>query len=148
MKKIFILFVVALLGAVYPAYSETGVGTGEGFETQAVLAADEWLRLLDQQDYKQCWTKAAAYFREQVTEDQWVAGMKSIESLIGPAQARTMRSSNYFRAMANAPMGEYVVIVYDVTLKNGQSAVETVTPMKDQDGQWRVSGYYVKPGVF
>ena len=24
------------------------------------------------------------------------------------------------------------------------SAVETVTPMKDPDGEWRVSGYFIK----
>ncbi|MGA9534411.1 MAG: DUF4019 domain-containing protein [Desulfobacterales bacterium] len=27
---------------------------------------------------------------------------------------------------------------------NKTSAVETITPMLDKDGQWRVSGYYIK----
>jgi hypothetical protein len=25
-----------------------------------------------------------------------------------------------------------------------QSAVETITPMLDKDGKWRISGYYIK----
>ncbi|MGB5422961.1 MAG: DUF4019 domain-containing protein [Desulfobacterales bacterium] len=29
-------------------------------------------------------------------------------------------------------------------LENKASAVETITPMLDKDGQWRVSGYYIK----
>jgi hypothetical protein len=28
--------------------------------------------------------------------------------------------------------------------KNKRSAVETITPMRDPDGQWRVSGYFIK----
>ena len=31
-----------------------------------------------------------------------------------------------------------------IAQKVGEEAVETVTPMKDEDGVWRVSGYYVK----
>lgn len=27
---------------------------------------------------------------------------------------------------------------------NKKSAIETVTPMMDKDGKWRVSGYYIK----
>jgi len=27
---------------------------------------------------------------------------------------------------------------------NKKAAVETVTPMKDTDGQWRVSGYFIR----
>ncbi|MEJ2473814.1 MAG: DUF4019 domain-containing protein [Desulfobacterales bacterium] len=29
-------------------------------------------------------------------------------------------------------------------LENKTAAVETITPMLDKDGQWRVSGYYIK----
>jgi len=42
------------------------------------------------------------------------------------------------------PDGEYVVIQYDSSFEHKQSAVETVTPMLDKDGKWRVSGYYIK----
>ncbi|MGB7602254.1 MAG: DUF4019 domain-containing protein [Candidatus Sulfotelmatobacter sp.] len=33
---------------------------------------------------------------------------------------------------------------YDSGFKHKQSAVETITPMLDKDGKWRVSGYYIK----
>jgi hypothetical protein len=29
-------------------------------------------------------------------------------------------------------------------LKIKKTAIETVTPMQDKDGAWRVSGYYIK----
>jgi ribosomal protein S17E len=37
-----------------------------------------------------------------------------------------------------------VIIQYDSSFENKKSAVETVTPMLDKDGKWRVSGYYIK----
>jgi hypothetical protein len=36
------------------------------------------------------------------------------------------------------------VIQYDSVFANKASAVETITPMLDADGVWRVSGYYIK----
>jgi len=38
----------------------------------------------------------------------------------------------------------YVVIEFTASFENKKSAIETVTPMMDKDGKWRVSGYYVK----
>jgi len=40
--------------------------------------------------------------------------------------------------------GRYVVIQYDAVFTNKASAVETVIPMADPDGVWRVSGYVIR----
>ena len=40
--------------------------------------------------------------------------------------------------------GQYVIIQFKASFENKKSAVETITPMLDQDGTWRVSGYYMK----
>ena len=37
-----------------------------------------------------------------------------------------------------------LVIRYDSGFENKQAAVETVTPMLDKDGKWRVSSYFTK----
>ena len=42
------------------------------------------------------------------------------------------------------PDGQYVVIRFQTTFEHKRSGVETVTPMLEQDGGWRVSGYYIK----
>jgi hypothetical protein len=54
-----------------------------------------------------------------------------------------MKSKTYATSLPGAPDGEYVVIRYDTTFENKRASVETVTPMRDVDGTWRVSGYYV-----
>ena len=33
---------------------------------------------------------------------------------------------------------------YDSSFEHKQSAVETVVPMLDKDGKWRISGYFIK----
>jgi hypothetical protein len=43
-----------------------------------------------------------------------------------------------------APDGKYVVIRYETSFRNKKAATETVTPMLDADGRWRVSGYFIK----
>jgi hypothetical protein len=36
------------------------------------------------------------------------------------------------------------VIQYESSFEHKASAIETVTPMLGDDGQWRVSGYYIR----
>jgi len=43
-----------------------------------------------------------------------------------------------------APDGEYVVLRFETSFENKAKAIETVTPMREKDGTWRVSGYYIK----
>ena len=46
--------------------------------------------------------------------------------------------------LPGAPDGEYVVFQFSTAFEHKRAAVETVTPMMDADGQWRVSGYFVR----
>jgi hypothetical protein len=43
-----------------------------------------------------------------------------------------------------APDGEYVVIQFETSFEKKKSSIETITPIKEKDGSWRVSGYYIK----
>jgi hypothetical protein len=46
--------------------------------------------------------------------------------------------------LQGAPDGKYVTIRYETVFENKASAVETITPMLDPDGIWRVSGYFIR----
>jgi CubicO group peptidase (beta-lactamase class C family) len=43
--------------------------------------------------------------------------------------------------------GEFVVVKFQSAFSKLPNAIETVSPMRDTDGKYRVSGYFVKPGV-
>jgi hypothetical protein len=63
---------------------------------------------------------------------------------MGDFISRSVKSAEYATSLPGAPDGEYVVIQFSAGFTNKKSAIETVTPMKDPDGKWRVSGYYIK----
>lgn len=113
-------------------------------EEKAISAARSWLDLIDQGRYAESWEKCATLARNAVSKDQWVQSMQSARKLFGKRLARTVKSSEYATTLPGAPDGHYVVIQYETSFERKDSAIETVTPMLDPDGQWRVSGYFIK----
>jgi len=55
-----------------------------------------------------------------------------------------MKSATHSRALPGAPPGEYVVIRYETHFMNRPFSSETVTPSRDQDGTWKISGYFIQ----
>jgi len=112
----------------------------------AMEAADAWLAHVDAGRYGQSWQDASQGFRDAVTREKWDQMVSPVRAQTGNLIARKVRSATYTRQLPNAPAGEYVVIIYDTRFERVPHAVETVTPMRESDGTWKVSGYYVKPG--
>jgi hypothetical protein len=113
-------------------------------ERAAQQSAQTWLALVDAGKYGQSWSEAAQLFKQAVTQAQWEGAAKGAREPLGRLQARKLQSSEYRRTLPGAPDGEYVVIQYATSFENKKSAIETITPMKDKDGVWRVSGYFIK----
>jgi hypothetical protein len=113
-------------------------------EKSAVNTAKTWLKLVDEGKYPDSWDETSQYFKNAVPREQWNASLKSFRSPLGQVISRNLKSKKYTKTLPGAPDGEYVVIQYDTSFKNKQHATETVTPMLDKDGKWRVSGYYIK----
>jgi len=136
-----ILLSVAVLGSlVFVCF----LHANDAAEKAAAASADAWLVLVDGGKYPETWDQAAGYFKSALTKDQWVASLKGGRTPLGKVVARKLKSKIYTKTLPGAPEGEYVVIMYDTQFENKKSAVETVTPMLDKDGKWRVSGYYIQ----
>lgn len=113
-------------------------------ETAALAAAKTWLSLVDGEQYAESWDQAAQYFKGAVPKQQWMQAMQSGRKPFGKNRSRELKSKSYRTALPGAPDGEYVVIQFTASFENKKFAIETITPMLDKDGQWRVSGYYMK----
>ena len=113
-------------------------------EELAQKSTEAWLALADAGKYAETWDEAAAYFKGAVTKERWLNAMKSTRAPLGAVRTRKLKSATYTKTLPGAPDGEYVVIQYDTSFENKKSAVETITPMLDKDGKWRVSGYFIK----
>lgn len=113
-------------------------------EQAAQAAAQSWLLLVDADRYAESWRQAASFFRQQVSAEQWESAVRSVHALTGKIASRKLKSAQFAKSLPNAPEGEYVVLQYDSSFEKMKGATETVTPMKDKDGAWRVAGYFVK----
>jgi len=113
-------------------------------ESEAVAAAMSWLKLIDDGDYSQSWDQAAAFFQNALPKDQWARALQGVRKPLGKAISRQVKSKRYTTSAPGAPDGQYVIIQFNTSFENKAHAVETVTPMLENDGSWRVSGYYIK----
>ena len=115
-----------------------------GAETAAQQAAESWLALVDAGKYRESWTEAAQLFKDRVTIEQWESAVRAARTPLGKIGSRKLKVASYRKTLPGAPDGEYVVIQYETSFEKKRSALETITPMKCDDGRWRVSGYYIK----
>jgi hypothetical protein len=113
-------------------------------EEAAVAAAQAWLALVDAGEYGQSWDQAAELFRNAVSREEWERMAGGVRKPFGALVSRELKAAQATTTLPGAPDGEYVVVHFAASFENKQSAFETVTPMKDADGVWRVSGYYIK----
>jgi len=120
------------------------VRADQSAEEQAVTAAKAWLELVDQGEYEKSWENAAKLSKNAVKKNEWSRTIAAGREPMGKLVSRELESAKYSTTLPGAPDGEYVLIQFETSFENKKSAIETITPMKDPDGVWRVSGYYIK----
>ncbi|HYX21192.1 MAG TPA: DUF4019 domain-containing protein [Thermoanaerobaculia bacterium] len=113
-------------------------------EKSAEAAARAWLTLVDAGQYGESWDAAASLFRSALSRDQWRAALDRVRRPLGRVSSRKLLGAKFATELPNAPKGEYVVIRFATDFEHETGAVETITPTKERDGTWRVSGYFVK----
>lgn len=114
------------------------------YDVNAERAAREWLALADVDDGAGTWAAAASLFREAVPAAEWARSLHAVRDPLGSVVSRALRKARAVAELPGAPDGEYVVFEFDTQFERKRTAVETVTPMRDRDGSWRVSGYYIR----
>ncbi len=140
MKPLAILF--ALI-CVLPAFVGVAYSADEK-EKAAVDAATQWLPLVDSGQYAESWFQAASAFRGKVSNEQWKSALDVARAPLGKVESRQLESATYTTKIPGAPGGEYVIIRYETSFERVPRMIETVIPMLETDGRWRVSGYFIK----
>jgi hypothetical protein len=113
-------------------------------EDLAQTAAESWLKLTDAGDAAASWDQAAKLFKGAITKEHWTQALAGVRPPLGKVVSRKVTSRQYSEELPGAPPGKYVTIQYETVFEKKASAVETITPMLDPDGVWRVSGYFIR----
>jgi len=136
-------FIGGLLALLLIAPRSLPAQSNEQAVEAAKEAAQEWLVLLDADDYEATWEEAATLFKSKVTAEQWAAQVRQAHSSLDSLRSRSLAAARYTTSLPNVPEGEYVVAQYK-SIYGEKETVETMYVKKD-DGTWRVAGYFVKP---
>ncbi len=136
------LWIFALLISVFS--KGTAFAENQPDVEGAKAAAVKWLSLIDKKKYDESWKGAAEFFRKSVPMQSWSTQVKMVRSQVGALESRTFESASYKTSLPGVPDGQYVVIRYKAKFKSKGDAIETVTPMMEKDGSWKVSGYFIQ----
>lgn len=144
MRLLKTVLAATVLFAARPVLAQTADSTAAAVRV-AETVATSWLGLVDRGRYGESWDSAATVFRRSIAKPAWEDAIGSARRPLEPFGERTLVGSSWQTTLPNAPPGQYVVLQYRTRAGGGKRVIETVTPMKDSDGTWRVSGYYVRP---
>jgi hypothetical protein len=143
MNRFFVSLVVIVLLIAVSAVAADKPDT-KALEQAGIAAAQKWLALVDAGKYAESWSEASALFKGAIAKANWEQSLVGVRKPLGALVSREVVRAEYKTVLPGAPDGEYVEIQYKTSFANKKEAVETVTPMKEKDGSWRVSGYYIK----
>lgn len=123
------------------------VGAATADEAERKQAAEQeanaWLELVEQGRFGETWDQAAAFFREAISRDDWVAAMVQTREPLGAVSSRELISTTLATELPNVPTGEYVVLQFKTAFAERERAAEMIT-LKLDDGSWKVAGYYIR----
>ena len=134
-KALFVLIAIAFFAVAAFAADKT---------EPAQKSAHAWLALVDAGKYAESWNESASLFRNAIAQKGWESAIRGVRGPLGEVKSRKLKSATYSTSLPGAPDGEYFVIQFETAFANKAQAIETITPMLDKDGKWRVSGYYIK----
>ncbi|MBI4845710.1 MAG: DUF4019 domain-containing protein [Candidatus Omnitrophica bacterium] len=138
---LWILLVMFLLNSTIV----TAVAEKEDIKKElAFSAAIEWLNLIDNEKFFESWERAAPIFKDSVDNQTWHNSLKHTSLIFGKVLSREIISQEYETTLPGAPDGEYFIMQFKTSFEKKEEAIETIVPMLDKDGLWKVSGYYIK----
>ena len=107
-------------------------------------AAVAWLDLLDSGQYAASWDQGAPQLQRTVSRPAWEAKLRAQRAPLGPIVARRLKWASYTETLPELLAGQYVILEYETRFANRVSAAETVTPVKDANGTWKVGAYSIR----
>ncbi|MBZ2207977.1 DUF4019 domain-containing protein [Massilia soli] len=139
MRTIHAAILVASMSIVPVASAERASAVHKGQE-----AAVAWLDLLDSAQYGASWDQAAVQLQRAVPRQTWEARTRALRAPLGAVLARRLKLASYTETLPELVAGQTVVLEYETRFENKVSAVETVTPIKDAQGSWKVGAYSIR----
>ena len=135
------LFVASLLWIIVPAFNKT---PSELVTKETLVAAAEFLYLVDTEEYAKSWEVTSATLKKMLTKTAWTDEIDRLRSYLGPIVERIHHDITYTDSADDVPEGEYVVMTFISKFQLSERVLEKLTLMLGDNDQWQVVGYFLK----
>ncbi len=113
------------------------------FPSQAIVAAEQFVELIDDNDFAVAYEGASELMHLSHSEADWVARVKLSALLVGAVQKRKLISVLARESYPRFPDGEYLLVYFESQRERKQKATEVVL-VHAVAGKWQVCTYRLK----
>lgn len=110
---------------------------------EAVTIAEEWLTLLDADDWSASHAALSPVVSARITARQWQDTVAPVRAQVGDFMSRTASEGTRSHVLPGMPDGDYAMQQFSTRFSNHATATETVVMSREADG-WKVIGYFVR----
>jgi beta-lactamase regulating signal transducer with metallopeptidase domain len=135
-----------LLGVI--TFSKSASAVEGGAEKDAAASAQIWLREIDHGEYENGWKNASPKARANIGLDRWTAELKKVRTPLGDCDGRKEISFSFEKDPlfpTGVIEGEFAVLEFKSSFENADHLGETVILSEEDNGSWKVFGYYIHP---
>ncbi|HSI15077.1 MAG TPA: protein kinase [Chthoniobacter sp.] len=120
------------------AHSAAAVSASDP-KARALSAVRSWLAVIDSGAYAVSWERAAAWFRRAIAKEKWVTAVEKVRHPLGAAWTREQLDEKLVAG------GSRFQVRFKTAFAAMPEAIETVLFMRESDGEWRATGYFIRP---
>lgn len=135
------LLFTSLLLIVMPVLNKT---PSQQVAESSVLAAAEFLFLVDTEEYAESWEVTSTVLQEMLTQQAWSEKISELRTFLGPIVERVQNNITYTDDATDVPTGEYVVMTFISKFELRERVTETITLLLGDDNRWQVVGYFLR----
>ena len=137
-------FVVALAVAAMAGWAGGAAAAMSPEERRALTSAERWLVPVDAGHSANAYAMTAADFKATVTREQGRDGMRDLRKPYGRVVLRQAEKLAFATPDPRGGPGEKIVILFATKFVANKTAEEEVTLVRESDGLWRVTGYFIR----
>lgn len=133
------------LAALCLAWLATGTAIAQDPRASAAqAAARDWLVLIDRGDAPASWNAASKKFQDAMPLSGWADVLRKERVPLGAVRSRAALKTSFQKQFPGVPEGDYALVGFETSFANRPQGHETVTLEREDDGNWRVVGYFVR----
>jgi hypothetical protein len=143
-KKYHIHLVALIAVSAIMFYPNLGKKIDPQIITAGTEAAEDFLQLVDNEEYEQSWESASTLMRDKIFLEVWNQQIPAMRSKVGTLKGRSQDKASISDWAEGAPDGKYLTLKYASSFQKQASAIETIILVQEEDERWRVAGYFIK----